>query len=49
MIPADLRLGELLTRAGLLPRAQLDAALLAALAAGMAGAADAYGLPARGT
>jgi hypothetical protein len=27
MIPADLRLGELLARAGLLPRARLDAAL----------------------
>ena len=27
MIPADFRLGELLTRAGLLPRARLDAAL----------------------
>jgi hypothetical protein len=27
MIPADLRLGELLTRAGLLPRERLDAAL----------------------
>lgn len=41
MIPADLRLGELLTRAGLLPRVRLAAALAAGFFAG------AHGLPAR--